>query len=326
MTTTLRPLVTKAVLTIRVLALAVVAIAATASAQKPAAQGYVTAADGTKLFYKMLGKGRDTIVAIHGGPGVDLESIANDFAPLEKDHVVIYYDQRGSGRSDLPADTTRLFFPLHVSDLETLRDHFHISKMALVAHSYGPFLAASYAIAHPDRVSRMVFFGPVPPRRGDFRRRFGTSVNARLDSVSRAKSADAGRRFNDPNSDIVQACRDFWAVGMVPRLAEPARTMSMVKSDLCGSSPAGIRYGLTVTGRVVNGSIGDWDLRPQLKTLNVPTLVVHGEEESIPMDLVEEWVTSMPNAKLIKVPRAAHFTYAERPEIVWPPVLAFLKG
>ena len=74
------------------------------------------------------------------------------------------------------------------------------------------------------------------------------------------------------------------------------------------------------------GSYGDWDLRAKLRTLTVPTLVVHGEEESIPMDLVEEWVTSMPNAKLMKVPRAAHFTYAERPELVWPAVERFLAG
>jgi len=49
------------------------------------------------------------------------------------------------------------------------------------------------------------------------------------------------------------------------------------------------------------GSYGDWDLRPRLRTLDVPTLVVHGEEESIPMDLVEEWVTSMPRARLLRV-------------------------
>ena len=73
-------------------------------------------------------------------------------------------------------------------------------------------------------------------------------------------------------------------------------------------------------------SYGDWDLRPALRTLNVPTLVVHGEEESIPMDLVREWVSSMPHARLLEVPRAAHFTYAERPELVWPAVEAFLTS
>jgi len=98
----------------------------------------------------------------------------------------------------------------------------------------------------------------------------------------------------------------------------------MVKSDICASDVAGIRYGNRVGNRVIMGSYGDWDLRPKLRTLAVPTLVVHGEDESIPMDLVEEWVASMPNARLMKVPRAAHFTYAERPEVVWPAVERFL--
>jgi proline iminopeptidase len=72
------------------------------------------------------------------------------------------------------------------------------------------------------------------------------------------------------------------------------------------------------------GSYGDWDIRAALKAVPAPTLVVHGEEESIPMDLVQEWVTSMPHATLMRVPRAAHFTYAERPDLVWPAVERFL--
>jgi len=104
------------------------------------------------------------------------------------------------------------------------------------------------------------------------------------------------------------------------------KTVSLVKSDLCATDVAGIRYGNRTGNRVIMGSYGDWDLRAKLRTLTVPTLVVHGEEESIPMDLVEEWVTSMPNARLMKVPRAAHFTYAERPELVWPAVERFLAG
>jgi pimeloyl-ACP methyl ester carboxylesterase len=72
-------------------------------------------------------------------------------------------------------------------------------------------------------------------------------------------------------------------------------------------------------------SYGDWDLRAKLRTLHVPTLVVHGEAEAIPMDLVEEWVASLPDAKLVRVPNAAHFAYAERPDIVWPAVEHFLS-
>jgi proline iminopeptidase len=297
--------------------------------------GYVTMSDSGRLFYKVAGRagpGVDTVIAIHGGPGMDLESIYGDFAPeLGKKHVVIFYDQRGGGKSELPTDTTRLLAAHQVQDLDELRRHFKLERVTLVAHSYGPLLAASYAIAHPEAVKKMVFFGPVPPRRGDFWNRFGKSVNALIDTAQRRRMSEGQRRQNDPaasDADIRKGCRDLWAIGMIPRLAEPERTMSLVKSDLCATDPAGIRYGSRIGNRVIMNSYGNWDLRPQLANLHVPLLVVHGAQESIPMDLVQEWVTSMPKgmATLLKVPSAAHFTYAERPEFVWPAVEKFLSA
>jgi proline iminopeptidase len=291
--------------------------------------GWVNTSDGARLYYRVAGSAPDTIIAIHGGPGMDHESIYGDFLALAKHHTVIFYDQRGGGKSTLPKDTATLVAARQVQDLDELRRHFKLATVTLVAHSYGPLLAASYAIAHPANVSKMVFFGPVPPRRGDFWQRFGKSVNTRLDSAQRATMAQASRRMTNPSAtpeEITQACRDLWAIGMRPRLAEPDRTLPLVKSDLCATDPEGIRYGNRVGNRVIMNSYGDWDLRPALETLQVPTLVVHGEEESIPMDLVQEWVTSMPHATLFKVPRAAHFTYAERPELVWPAVEKFLGG
>ena len=123
-----------------------------------------------------------------------------------------------------------------------------------------------------------------------------------------------------------KACKEYWALGMRPRLAEPDKTLPLIKSDLCATDPVGMRYGQRTGNRVIMGSYGDWDLRPALRTLNVPTLIVHGEQETIPMDLVEEWATTMPHATLVKVPHAAHFTYAERPDFVWPVVERFLAG
>jgi proline iminopeptidase len=163
----------------------------------------------------------------------------------------------------------------------------------------------------------MVISDRVPPRRGNFWQRFAANVSPRLDSTARAS-----RRQQAPGhfADTRRACRDYWAVSMRPRLAGPALPLI----NLTARRAAGIRYGLTVTNRVVMASYGDWDLRERLRQLPVPTLVVHGEQESIPMDLVEEWVTSLPHARLLRVPRAAHFTYAERPELVWPEVERFL--
>jgi proline iminopeptidase len=302
---------------------------AATSAQDRAHEGYIVTPDSLRLFYRVTGAGPDTLIAIHGGPGVDLESIAADFAPLEARHTIIFYDQRGAGRSTLPGDTARLGARQQVEDLETVRRHFGIARMTLIAHSYGPLLAATYALAHPDKVKRMVFFGPVPPRRGDFFSRMGLTFNARLDSAARSRLADAGKRLVDPRSDTAEvrrACREYWSIALRPRLADPDRTLTLLRSDLCASNADGIRFGLNVTNRMVMASYGDWDLRAPLAKLDVPTLIVHGEAEAIPMDLIEEWVHSMPRAQLLRVPGTAHYTYAERPEIVWPAVERFLSG
>jgi proline iminopeptidase len=288
--------------------------------------GWIPTPDSVELFYRTAGQGRDTIIAIHGGPGVDLESIAPDFAPLTEHHTVIFYDQRGAGRSTLPRDTTTLTAEKQISDLDAVRKYFHLSHVTLVAHSYGPLLAATYALAHPDVVRRMVFFNPVPPRRGDFWQRFGKTMATRLDSSQQRKLAESNKMLADPTTDIRADCQNFWSVALRPRLAEPDRTLPLLKSDLCASDPVGIRYGLTVTNRLVMASYGDWDLRPQLRALNTPTLIVHGEEDAIPMDLVAEWASAMPHARLLKVPNAAHFSYAEQPQIVWPAVEQFLAG
>ncbi len=290
-------------------------------------EGYVATPDGTRLFYRIVGNSPDTLVAIHGGPGVDLESILGDFTPLTQRHTVIFYDQRGAGRSTLPTDTTTLTAAQQIADLEAVRMRFGIDRLTLIAHSYGPLLAATYAIAHPEHTRRMIFMGPVPPRRGDFWARFAKNSSARMDSTLRRQSADANRRLQGASTDdeIRSACRDYWRAAMVPRLAEPTRSLPMIRSDLCASDARGIRFGLTTTNRLVMGSYGDWDIRSQLRTLRVPTLVIHGEQEAIPMDLVEEWVSSLPLATLVRVPRAAHFAYAERPDVVWPAVEAFLK-
>ncbi|HYJ83432.1 MAG TPA: hypothetical protein VEW26_11415, partial [Allosphingosinicella sp.] len=80
-----------------------------AAAPPPApGQGYLKTSDGVRLFYRVVGRGPETLVAVHGGPGNSLASIEPDFRPFEKRFTIIYYDQRGNGYSDLIDDTPRL--------------------------------------------------------------------------------------------------------------------------------------------------------------------------------------------------------------------------
>jgi proline iminopeptidase len=108
-------------------------------------------------------KWAETLVAVHGGPGNSLNSILPDLEPLAKNRTVIYYDQRGGGRSDLIKDDKKLSIQKHVEDLETVRQFFKLDKMTLLGNSWGGLLIAYYAVAHPDRVERLILHDSAPP-------------------------------------------------------------------------------------------------------------------------------------------------------------------
>jgi proline iminopeptidase len=281
--------------------------------------------DGARLYFRWVGSGPDVLVMIHGGPGMDSGYMATDFAPLAERHRLLFYDQRGGGRSELLRDDPALFtMARHVADLEALRRRFGLERMTLVAHSFGPAVAAAYAMEHPDRVARMIFIGPVPPRAGDLWTRYAANLESRLSADERTRlarlEADMIR-----GADPVRACRAYWAIAVKPRLARPDLA-GKITGDFCGAGAQAIRAGMGVAGPHTLQSLGAWDFRARLAAVTAPTLVIHGQEEAIPMDLVAEWTTALPNAKLVEVPHASHFPYVERPELVWPAIEDFLAA
>src|SRR5581483_12448822 len=157
-------------------------------------------ADNQTIWYTIKGKGAP-IVVIHGGPGMDSGSLRGDLTPLEANHRLVYYDQRGGGRSSLPADTKLLTIDHHVDDLEALRKHLGIDKITIVAHSFGPAIAAQYAIKYPEHIDRMIFLGPIPPRKGKFFEEFGATIRARLTDEQRKRSAELQKKYD--TADVV---------------------------------------------------------------------------------------------------------------------------
>ena len=220
-----------------------------------ALDGFIKSTDGLDIFYQIKGSGKDTLVVIHGGPGMDSEYMVADFEPLAEKYTLIYYDQRGGGRSSLPENLDKLHIDRHIDDLELLRNYFGLEKMALVAHSFGPMIAAKYAIAYPDQVSKMVFLGPVPPMQGDFGARYGANLTSRL-SEEEQKEMNAAYQGLIEGDDAKAACEAYWNIALKPRLAE-GLPVSIVKGDCCAASGKAIRFGMQKTNGATFGSLGE---------------------------------------------------------------------
>ena len=101
------------------------------------------------------------MVVLHGGPGADHEYLRPGFDALAKGRELIYYDQRGGGRSavarEVPVGWTE-----HVADLEALREAWGLDRLTIAGYSWGGLLALLYALRHPQRVGRLALISPAP--------------------------------------------------------------------------------------------------------------------------------------------------------------------
>jgi pimeloyl-ACP methyl ester carboxylesterase len=114
------------------------------------------------------------LVILHGGPGGNAYVFEHTVgARLEQYATLIYYDQRGGGRSAAPTDPSAYGMDTLVADLEALRTQLSAAKISLLGFSFGAELALEYAVAHSDRVERLVLQAP---NAGDYRRMAITDV------------------------------------------------------------------------------------------------------------------------------------------------------
>ena len=118
----------------------------------PIDTGHV-AVPGSSLFYEASGAG-DLIILLHGGH-LDRRMWNAEFDSLRSTHRVLRYDARGYGKSG-PQDTT---FQAH-EDLLMLMDSLRIPRAALIGLSLGGRISMDFALAHPERVTRLILAAP----------------------------------------------------------------------------------------------------------------------------------------------------------------------
>src|SRR6184192_4979383 len=134
--------------------------------------------NGVRLYTRRVGQG-PPVVVLHGGPGAHHDYLLPQYDHLaEGGRALLYYDQRGGGRSPVPRDVP-VGWREHVADLETLRDHWELDRLTLLGYSWGGLLAVLYALEHPDRVGRLALVAPAPLT-ARWREEFERRLSARL--------------------------------------------------------------------------------------------------------------------------------------------------
>lgn len=149
-----------------------------------------------KLFYETMGQG-DPIIVLHGGPGLSYEYLMPQMGKLAENHLVIFYDQRGSGRSQGGDDTTNITIDMFVKDLDAVRKHFGFKKVSILGHSWGGFLAMQYAIAHPESVDKLILLNSMSATSDDlmlFLQEWSKRMGPLMGNLEKIKTSDIFRR------------------------------------------------------------------------------------------------------------------------------------
>jgi pimeloyl-ACP methyl ester carboxylesterase len=282
-------------------------------------EGYVTTPDGVRLYFVRSGEGARTLVvpnAIY---------MPEELASLAANHAVIFYDLRNRGRSDCVTDPEKLRRGIHqeVDDLETIRRHFDLPEMSLIAHSYPGVIAALYAMKHPEHVARFVQIGPPAPDMHTpiaAEHRFADATTAEVFS----KLQQIRQRAT--STDPIELCRESWTILRALYVFEPEHVAKIAHWGFCehrNERNMLMHWNQNILPSLQALALGDSDYAKA----SMPALIVHGaRDRSAPYGGGREWARQLPNARLLTIENAGHVPHLETPDLVLPALEAFLAG
>jgi pimeloyl-ACP methyl ester carboxylesterase len=254
--------------------------------------------DGLRVSYTRAGTG-PALVMLHGAPS-DSRTWQWMLPDLSRDHTVIAWDAPGFGESADIDDTWRA--PQFADALAGFVAALGLERPHLVGHSFGTMVALSLFQRHPAVPASLVLVGGYAGWAGSLP---PDEVARRLDMfVGMAELGDAFDPKSYPGlfSDLIPADRD-------------AALVTMMRENI---RPATIR---------VAGHIGaETDLRPVLATIDVPTLLLHGESDArSPLANAEALHVAIPTSQLVVLPNLGHACVVEDPEACAAEICRFVK-
>jgi proline iminopeptidase len=284
----------------------------------PRESGYTTTTP-VPLYWTRYGRvGAPLLLVLHGGPGAHHDYLLPQMLELSNAYELVFYDQRGGGRSKTD-DRAPITWQTHVADLDAIIDELQIDPLSLVGYSWGGLLALLYTIeaaAHRAHhlPSRLVLLDPAPATR-EYRQAFEAEFSARQNSAEvgklRADLAASDLRERDPGAYRQRA----FELSVAGYFADPTLAHDLTP--------------FRVTGRVqqsVWDSLGDFDLLAPglLDSLAVPTLIVHGSNDPIPLASSEAVAKAM-DASFVVIDGAGHVPYVEQPTQLFDAIRKFLE-
>lgn len=269
-------------------------------------------AERATLYARDIGRGHPIIV-LHGGPDFDHDYLLPDLDRLANDLRLIYYDQRGRGRSADGVKAEDVTLASDVEDVDRVRQHFELTSTALLGHSWGAVLALEYALRHPTRVSHLVLMNPAPASTSDvalLRKAYLAQLGAEMD---RQREIAGGAAYQEGDPEAVSARYRIHFRHALARTEDYEKLMARMREAFVRQGKEGIVKARAVEDRLMaeTWNVAAYDLMPKLSSLRIPTVVIWGDHDFIPLEISTHIARAIPNAQLVTLKDCGHFAYLE---------------
>jgi pimeloyl-ACP methyl ester carboxylesterase/DNA-binding CsgD family transcriptional regulator len=211
---------------------------------------------------------------------------------LSRDHTLVRYDERGCGLSDWEVP---LSFEAWVSDLETVVDALELERFPLLGISQGASIAITYAVRHPERVSKLIIHGGYA--RGRLQR--ADSAEQRKEAEMMIELAELGWGKENP------AFRQFFTTQFIPDGTSEQHSW-FNELERVSTSP----HNAAQFFRVFN-AIDVTELAPQV---SCPALVLHADRDGrVPFDEGRLLASLIPGARFVPLKSRNHILLEHEP-------------
>jgi proline iminopeptidase len=282
----------------------------------PREEGFTTTT-GSPLYWAKYGReNAPKLLVLHGGPGADHLYLLPQMLHLGETHDLLFYDQRGGGQSKSDARVP-ITWETHVEDLGAVVEEFGLDPLSIVGYSWGAMLALLYTIEqrgnpHLRSPDRLALINPAPLTK-EYRRQFEAEFNRRQQTPEiqklREELASSGLREKDPEAYRQRA----FELGVAGYFSDPRNARDLTP--------------FRVVGRVQQSvweSLGDFNLIRDLEGIKIPSIVIAGRDDPIPLASSSE-ASSALGTNLVVLDECGHVPYVEQPERLFAALDPFLN-
>jgi proline iminopeptidase len=271
--------------------------------------------NGTSLFYKTKGSG-DPVVVLHGGPGFDHRQFLPFIWELAEHHKVILFDQRGTGLSSGPVDAEAISIDTFIADIEAIREAFGIEEMNLLGHSWGGILAMHYGIRHPEKLRSLILCSTAASVESFAEMRATYEANRLPEDRALLHEIYASAEFENGDPQVTER---FWRLFFKPYFKDQS-LVSKLDLQLTENT---IENSNVVAEHMLK-SVGEFDLHEDLKTIQCPTLIMHGDSDPMPAEYAERIHQSIDGSELVIAEDAGHWLFVDATQLFTSSVCDFL--